>query len=247
MQPIESKVDWNGVKACLGTLFAKSPEFLSRSVVIGGGACWFYRTQLRRANDPDFREPTLTEAQERLWLSKDIDFTGIFRGDAAEMLAPFVTRDQRKNSYLEVNGIRLGFAQVGVTFDPEEIFRRARIGEFEMDGAKAQFLVIDPVSLYREKQALAEKRNRPNDHLHLQVVREEVALEFVNGCAAYVAQANQSTLADKRRQLGFLLDVKNRAMELLADPRVRRRIEVAVTVKSEAASFIRKEFLLESS
>ncbi|MGZ8901101.1 MAG: hypothetical protein ACXW3Z_13490, partial [Limisphaerales bacterium] len=185
MTPIDPKVDWEGVKRCIAALSLESPAFLTQSVLIGGGACWFYRMQLRKANDADFQEPAASQAFENLWLSKDIDFTGIFRGDAYEMLPHLVVTDQSGNSYLQVNGIRIGFAQVGVTFDPEEVLSRARLAQFSSNGSEVQFLVIDPIALYREKQALSMKRNQPNDHAHFAVLKEFLCLEFVNACLEY--------------------------------------------------------------
>ena len=150
MTPTDRRVDWEGVKACIAALSQLSPSFLTQSVLIGGGACWCYRIQLRNAKDPDFREQGEAEEAQDLWLSKDIDFTGIFRGDAFEMLPRQVVTDSSGNSYLQVAGVRIGFAQVGVTFDPEEVLSKARLGSFKVDGQNVQFLVIDPISLYRE-------------------------------------------------------------------------------------------------
>ena len=80
------------------------------------------------------------------------------------MLPALIQTDSDGNRMLKVNGVRIGFAQVGVTFDPEEAFTRARVGQF-LDGPDlVEFLVIDPVTLYREKQAAAERLRRVLKH-----------------------------------------------------------------------------------
>jgi hypothetical protein len=75
-------------------------------------------------------------------LAEQGHFTGIFRGDAYEMMPQQVVTDSSGNSYLQVAGVRIGFAQVGVTFDPEEVLSRARLGSFKVDRGHVQFLVI---------------------------------------------------------------------------------------------------------
>ncbi len=88
------------------------------------------------------------------------------------MMPRQVVTDSSGNSYLQIAGVRMGFAQVGVTFNPEEVLSKARLGSFNVAGGKVQFLVIDPISLYREKQALSQKRNSPNDRAHFLVLKE---------------------------------------------------------------------------
>jgi len=46
-------VDWERVKACLVTLHREAQPFLSRALLIGGAACWFYRHLLERADERD--------------------------------------------------------------------------------------------------------------------------------------------------------------------------------------------------
>jgi len=61
--------DWNRIRACLNKLQQDFPGLLENIVLIGGGACWFYREALRQWNDPDFPLPDWTEAEESLWLN----------------------------------------------------------------------------------------------------------------------------------------------------------------------------------
>jgi hypothetical protein len=235
------RVDWSGIKQCLALLHAASPIFLTRSLLIGGAASWFYRIQLQNARDPDFREPPETERTREIWLSKDIDFTGIFRGDAYELLPAFLEKADGGRTILQVNGVRVGFAQVGVTFDPEEAFARARIAEFQEGGHAVQFLVMDPVSLYREKQALAQKRNQPNDALHLSVLKEFLAWEFVNACQSFVSE-EQASVSSRRSLTLALLDFKQRAVEIASDPRVIKRVQDFLLQKNERTTLLREVF-----
>jgi len=222
MTPIEARVDWEGVKRCLAILHLESRVFLSRSLLIGGAACWFYKVQLQKAHHPTFQTDE-TQSTHDLWLSKDVDFTGIFRGDAFELLPRLIATDPKGNRFLNVAGIRLGFAQVGVTFDPEEAFQRARGARFTDAGEEIQFLVMDPVTLYREKQALAQKRNQPNDHAHFQLLREYLTWEVLVSCEAH---AKAVSVSEQRRYLAFILDVNGRVSEILQDQRLASHREM---------------------
>lgn len=149
-----------------------------QALLIGGAACWFYRHSLLRADDPDFRVPLLSQELEAKWLSKDLDFTGIFSGDAFALLPQLTVRDAGNREYLQVEGVRLGFAQVGLTINPEEAMQHCRVVRFTGPaGEVVEFFVADPVTLYREKLALVQRRNAPADPLHLAVLAEYVRLE----------------------------------------------------------------------
>jgi hypothetical protein len=80
------KVDWEKIKRCLAAIDRESHEFLQRALLIGGAAAWFYRVQLRKANDPDFRAASLSPETENRWLTRDLDFTGIFSEEVFAML-----------------------------------------------------------------------------------------------------------------------------------------------------------------
>jgi hypothetical protein len=136
--------------------------------------------------------------------------------------------------------VRIGFAQVGVTFDPEEVLSRARLGSFKVDGGHVQFLVIDPISLYREKQALSQKRNSPNDHAHFSLLREFLAREFVQLCTAYLEGSD--LVAEQQQNLTLLLDFKNRALETAQDPRVRLRLAPLLRIDRPETKWIRSAF-----
>jgi hypothetical protein len=52
--------DWERVRAALKLLAARFPDFFPDWVLIGGGACWFYRESLKLAHDQDFPAPVCT-------------------------------------------------------------------------------------------------------------------------------------------------------------------------------------------
>ena len=68
--------NWDAIHEALRRIAAHNPEFLANTVLVGGAACWYYRLALSKANDPDFPMPVYTPDQERIWLSKDLDFMG---------------------------------------------------------------------------------------------------------------------------------------------------------------------------
>jgi len=228
------KVDWERVKACLVALHREARPFLSRAMLIGGAACWFYRHLLERAADPDFPVPVASPGDEARWLSKDLDFTGIFSADAEALLPQLLTRDANGREYLAVEGVRLGFAQVGLTIDPEAARETCWVAQVTgPDGEPVEFFVADPVTLYREKFALTERRNAPADSLHLALLREFVRHEVcVQASALLAGQA----LADAKWTLNFLLQVRDRAGEVLDDDRVRRRLGKAQLANSANTS-----------
>ena len=47
--------NWERVRAALKVLSDAFPDEFPNWVLIGGGASWFFREQLKNANDPDFR------------------------------------------------------------------------------------------------------------------------------------------------------------------------------------------------
>jgi hypothetical protein len=221
-------VDWERVKSCLVVLHREARPFLSRALLIGGGACWFYRHLLERSADPDFPVPVSSPDDEARWLSKDLDFTGIFSADAEALMPGLMTRDSRGREYPAVGGVRLGFAQVGLTIDPEAARESCWVAQVGgPDGQPVEFFVADPVTLYREKLALTERRNAPADSLHLALLREFLRHEVCTRAAALVAG---QSLSETKWTLNFLLLVQNRACEVLDDDRVRRRLGEALAV-----------------
>ncbi len=227
-------VDWDRLKRCLAALHESSPAFLSRGILIGGAACWFYRALLRKASDPDFPVPPFRPDEEQQWLSKDIDFTGIFSVDARELLPDSIVTDKNGNVHLQIEGIRLGFAQTGIVLDPESARENCRVGRFQITPEKSvEFFVIDPVTLYREKTALRERRNGWNDRLHLQLLTEFVGWDV---CEHARRLLSANGLAETQLCLKFLRLAEKGALEIFQLPKVRHRLEALLTTHANAGS-----------
>ncbi|MFM8471816.1 MAG: hypothetical protein ACKODH_17950 [Limisphaerales bacterium] len=238
-----AKVDWERAKLCLAALQQESPAFLRRALLIGGAACWFYRHSLSRANDPDFHVPLLAPELEARWLSKDLDFTGIFSGDAFALLPQLTVRDAQRREFLQVEGVRIGFAQVGLTLDPEEAMQHCRVVRFNgTQGQPVECFIADPVTLYREKLALVERRNAPADPLHLAVLAEYVRMEVCQRAEELCAAA---TLTATKAVLNFLKFVASRAPELPKDERVVCRVRASLQNHAGSASPADVKFLRE--
>jgi hypothetical protein len=238
----EQKHDWPALKRCLARLHREARPFLGRALLIGGGACLFYRARLAAAGDPDFTVPTLAPEAEQLWLSKDLDFTGVFSGDALELIPQFVTRDSAGREFLEVEGVRLGFAQVGLTIDPERALETARTGEFEADGALVHFLVADPVTLYREKQALVLRRNQPGDALHLALLHDYLAWEITVAAGELLTESTLLPVPEARLHTTLLTDASHRVPEILRDARIQSRLGQHLVATNEIAATVRGIF-----
>jgi hypothetical protein len=221
-KPPPKKVDWGIAKRCLAELHRLAPMILQQGILIGGGACWFYRNRLKRANDSCFPMPLLTQEEEAIWLSKDIDFTNFFIEDARQLLADHLRSDDHGRRFIEVAEVPIGFAQVGVTFDPEAAWLDAWIGSFESDGIEIQFRVLDPVSLYREKQALAQKRRSQADGLHLGLLGEFLRFQALHEITELERAA---ALEERTFPVKFLTDIKDRAPEILKDPRMVKALQ----------------------
>lgn len=225
------KVDWEQIKRCLVEIDKNSREFLQRALLIGGAACWFYRIQLKRANDPDFNVNFSSPENESQWLSRDIDFTGIL-SEVALSLLPHNIAEHEGRRYIEVEGVRLGFAQAGVTIDPEEAIAKARVGRITLKDKQVEFLVADPLTLYYEKDKLCAQRGYPNDHLHRGLLHDFVAFELVCGAERMLLD-ERLPVADARQVLAWWLSVRNRAPEILKDDRIQKRLAALLADKPE--------------
>ncbi len=223
MQTEPRTVDWERIKHCLAEIDGASRDFLRQALLIGGAACWFYRHQLKKADDPDFKATQLTPENESRWLSRDLDFTGIFSQDALQALPHYVV-EHGGRKHLVVNGVRLGFAQVGLTIDPEEAIKDARVAAFSAGGKIVEFLVADPLTLYYEKCKLCLQRGLPNDHLHKELLFDYLAYELSVGAERLMGEprlpAREANLV-----LKLWINVKNKTPEILEDCRLRKRVE----------------------
>lgn len=163
--------DWEKIRAALKLLNEEFPAEFPTWVLIGGGACWFYRVSLLEAGDPDFRVPTVRVEDEIHWLSKDVDFMGLTEAEAAVLLqAPFKP-DTHTITYrgLEVDFLEEGFR---LTLDAAAANSRdVRTSDF-------RFAVVEPAILYAEKCALIANKSRPQDFLHHALLAEFLKFEF---------------------------------------------------------------------
>jgi hypothetical protein len=218
------QVNWDTAKRCFKLLSERSPAFFSDAVLIGGLSCWFYRNILTNRNDPDFPAPPYSEQEERLWLSKDIDFTNIDRTALASSLPDLATAD----GGIAIGGIPIGFAQVGLTIDAETAWRDSWIAALP---GGVEVRVLDPIKLYREKQALVRKRGTPTDQLHLRLLEQFLASEVALQAEVLIERANQ-----EGKTLGrtFLTDVNGYASEILANLKVSARL--AAVAKNQELS-----------
>ncbi|MCE0482988.1 MAG: hypothetical protein LV479_01975 [Methylacidiphilales bacterium] len=181
-------ISWSNVEIALDTLNHKNPALFSRSLLIGGWAALLYHRLLALKNDSLFPAPT-PDSAARL-VSKDLDFTHVWSEDFFDAYPDFVVRPSTGKPYLEVAGIRIGFAQVGVTFDPEEAFEKSRIFKTH---AGTNFATLDPVRLYREKQALIEKgRSKPNDYFHREIAAAYARFELAEAFKKHSSEPTAS-------------------------------------------------------
>lgn len=239
---VEKKVDWEAAKACLAELQREAPSILQQAVIIGGIACWFYRNLLTKANDADFNAPRFTPDEEAFWLSKDIDFTNYFAEDARNLLHRHVVADSAGRRSLQIGGVPIGFAQVGLTFDPETAWADSWITRFDVSGTAVECRILDPVSLYREKSALTERRASASDPLHFATVREFLRYET---CRRITAMHGAASLKDKTVALKFLMSVRDRALEVCNDARVTAQLRQAI--ESNALAPAERKLLMDLS
>jgi hypothetical protein len=215
------RVDWNAAKLCLAELQREAPTLLQQAVVIGGIACWFYRNLLSCAKDPDFGVPNFSTGEENLWLSKDIDFTNYFAEDARNILRRHLVADESGRLSLRIAGVPIGFAQVGLTFDPETAWSESWITTFEVDRARVQCRILNPVALYREKLALAQRRASGSDKIHGSLVAEFLRYEV---CRRAGLLDTAKSLEERSYSVKFLISVRDRALEICKDKRVITRL-----------------------
>jgi hypothetical protein len=223
VQTEDRKVDWEQIKRCLALIDKSSKDFLRQALIIGGAGCLFYRHQLFKANDPDFQIPPSTPEEEKRWLSRDIDVTGIFSEDAFLMLPHFVEVHDG-NKYIVVDGVRFGFVQAGVTIDPEEAIENAWVASITVDGRKVEFLVADPVTLFFEKLKLCVQRGLKNDFMHRELLFNFIAYDLARGAEKLFSEPSLS-VAESKNIFRQWNKVKNKTPEIFQDKRLRKRVE----------------------
>ncbi len=169
--PLPEIYDWERVRGALRLLAARFPDDFPDWVLIGGGACWFYRESLRLARDRDFSVPACTAAEEQIWLSKDVDFMGLTMAEAEDLFqSPF----QPDTHTISFEGLEVDFLEEGLRLTMRDAMtsaREVRTGDFV-------FLVLAPEVLFAEKCALIENKDRPQDRLHHALLVQFLKYEF---------------------------------------------------------------------
>lgn len=163
--------DWNRISATLRQMEAKFPGFLGNVVLIGGGACWFYREVLSQWNDPIFRVPDWTQEEETTWMSKDVDLIGLDEEEATALLkTPF---DPETHTF-HYQGLELDFLEEGLLLTRQNVVLNRRLVMLP----ELTFFVVEATLLYAENCALLRAQARPQDWLHRKLLVEFLKAEF---------------------------------------------------------------------
>lgn len=163
--------DWERVRSALRLLAAKFPDFFPNWVLIGGGASWFYRESLKRANDLDFSAPVCTAVEEQIWLSKDVDFMGLTVAEAEDLFqSPF----KAETHTISFEGLEVDFLEEGLRLTMRDAITNGR----EVRAEDFTFYVLAPEILFAEKCALLANKERPQDRLHHALLVQFLKYEF---------------------------------------------------------------------
>ena len=195
--------DWQSILAGLAQLHLENPQVLERNVLVGGAACLFYRDQLERINDPDFRVRVYAEEEEKIWLSRDADFATT---EPAEM--PDIA-----------GSLPLGRLQFGFVLGAEEFKENARHVAVRWDGTQFAMLIADPLDLWREKEAATFRRSRPQDSLHLEVLGTTLEWEM-----AHYAERVATGELPFGQWISRVEEVKRRWNSILNNQKLRDRL-----------------------
>jgi hypothetical protein len=163
--------DWERVREALKLLATRFPDDFPLWVMIGGGACWFYRESLKLARDQDFPVPAYSPAEEKVWLSKDVDFMGITVAEAEDLFqAPF----KAETHTISFEGLEVDFLEEGLKLTMRDALTNVR----EVRTDDFVFFVLSPEILFAEKCALLANKERPQDRLHHALLVQFLKYEF---------------------------------------------------------------------
>jgi hypothetical protein len=163
--------DWERVRLALKQLHETFPGFLQTVVLVGGGAAWFYRETLRQWGDADFPQPNWTDEEQAEWLSKDVDFMGLSTWEAADLLQAAFDETTHTFHYA---GLEVDFLEEGLQMIPDSALQTARLVQLP----DFSFNVVEASLLFAEKTALLRIKDRSQDKLHHQLLREFLKCEF---------------------------------------------------------------------
>lgn len=212
--------DWPAFRRHLKLLSDSFPEAFDGWVLIGGGACWFYRTTLERWADVDFPPPAFSTEEDQVWLSKDIDFMGpTVKVGETLLAAPF----KEQSHTISFQGIEVDFLEEGVRLTREKAARNAR----QVRMPEVIFRVVDAGDLFAEKLAVLRRKERPQDRLHLRTLEVFLKCEFCR-------EAEAPDLLDTDEWIERARTVKTADMDFfLRDVRFNARLGAAI-LKIEA-------------
>ena len=164
--------NWDAIRDGLKRIGSKNPEFLANTVLVGGAACWYYRLTLSKANGPDFPVPVYTPDQERVWLSKDLDFMG----ESSEEIGQLIGQPcPPMGALLKYAGATLDFIEEGLKMTRQAASHTAR----KAQAGDVTFYIVSPSLLFAEKQAcVLQKKDRPQDPLHREVLARFIRMEL---------------------------------------------------------------------
>ncbi len=212
--------DWEKIRAALKQLAEDFPAEFSTWVLIGGGACWFYRTTLQEANDPDFRAPPVQPEDEIHWLSKDVDFMGLTEAEAAALLqSPF----KPETHTITYRGLEVDFLEEGFRLTLDMAAANSR----DVRTPDFSFAVINPAILYAEKSALIANKARPQDFLHQALLAEFLKFEFS-------ADLEKPASLDAREWLASARTVKTADLDFFTrDPKLVARLQRGIQATNQ--------------
>ena len=217
-KPSRGTVNWETVERILVKIDQLSPTFLEMNVLIGGGACYFYRQLLVRFDDAAFPPFPPTPERERLWLSKDIDVIGTPKDEIPAELG--LLPDKDGNCFID--GVLVDSPDVAYMFDANMARSTALRAVSKAGGVS--FLVASPALLLREKRALLNDptKERPQDAPHAETLERS--------CKVLLCRWLETRPMDRQTVVSwrFLADeVKEYAPDLLNDPALVRRLKSA--------------------
>jgi hypothetical protein len=207
--------DWEKIRAALKLLSDAFPAEFPTWVLIGGGACWFYRVRLQDADDPDFRPPAVRPEDEIHWLSKDVDFMGLTEAEASALLqAPF----KPETHTISFHGLEVDFLEEGFRLTVDVAAANSR----DVHAPDFEFAVLNPSVLYAEKCALIANKVRPQDFLHHALLREYLKFEFC-------ADMEKPATLDAREWLAAARTVKTADHDFfIRDPKLIARLHRSI-------------------
>jgi hypothetical protein len=216
--PVNSEaVDWSVVKRVLARISEMSGDFLEGNILIGGGAAWFYRSFLETAKDPDFRVSAFSDEENRIWLSKDIDFIGTKREDIAGCLG--VLREGEPTAAV-IDGIWIDSPNEGLFITRDRALPTA-LRTALPNGI--EFLVASPILLHREKTELISRKSRPQDRLHLETLMQASRLVLCQ-----LMEIDAFTKGSCRELFRLLKEAQEISPVILINPVLQRRMDAAM-------------------